>query len=411
MRILFFILFSFSLKAQGILLETVNETLEIATSTTAAIDVQINWVDIVSATGATEGATETKIVTATTTTVLPAPIASTFRHIKSVSICNISTTTANVVTVKKDISATEYCLKSVTLSAGDNLNYEDGRGWIVYDATGREKVYLPQGSGYTGYSSTFMKTGTASDAVSYQYCTSKDVGLPSTWAVGTSGVNGRTTDGTSTADAGCVYFKNAATGSIYLKSIAIQSTIAHLNEFFDVVWVNNALVVTTTTEQTFTTPSFPARDINGSSNGEGYQIGLLFTGTATNVAVNNTATVRYTNSANTGTRTATLSANVGNQIPATALVGTIVWFNLQAGDTGVRSIQGITLATSLGAGSISLIVARKIASIGTPAINTGYQIDFGYGIKLYSGTCLLHDYISQATTATTVMGQLYFEEK
>ena len=64
----------------------------------------------------------------------------------------------------------------------------------------------------------------------------------------------------------------------------------------DVLWVNSGLVVTTTTEQTFTTPTLPARDINGTTNGEGCMIALLFTAASTLAAAGSNLTVRYTNS-------------------------------------------------------------------------------------------------------------------
>ena len=141
-------------------------------------------------------------------------------------------------------------------------------------------------------------------------------------------------------------------------------------------------------------------------------IGLLFTATATNAAVNNTATISYTNSAGVAGRTARLAVLAGAQIPATAVIGTLVWFNLDAGDKGVRSIQSITLAVSLGAGSISLIIARDFADIGTvqPYIEAKETFD-NPGVRLYNGTCGLHYHLASAPTATVFSGQLYIEEK
>ena len=43
----------------------------------------------------------------------------------------------------------------------------------------------------------------------------------------------------------------------------------------DVLWYNTGLVVTTTTLQAVTTPTLPARDINGSTNGDGVGLALL----------------------------------------------------------------------------------------------------------------------------------------
>lgn len=394
-----------------ILLKSTSEILEVLTTAAVSIDVSIAWVDVTT-TAFSPSTTETNISTATTTTVLAAPAASTQRQVKLITVRNRSTTTAQTVTFKKDISATEYYITpDITLSAGDLLQYTDGDGWKTFDKNGREKIAPTIDAGYNGRSIGFFKTGTASDAVAYWYCTSKDAGYPGAFAVGTPGLNGRNTDGTTTTDNGCIPFWTPATGGIYLKSISQTSSVNHYHMWFDCLWINSGLVVTTTTAQNITTPTFPSRDVNGSTDGEGLIIGLLVTATSTNAAVNNTMTVSYTNSAGTAGRTATLTNNAGNMLPATALIGTIVWFNLAAGDKGVRSIQSITLATTMLTGSISLLVARPISGVPTTVVNVGATVVNGFGTRLYNGTCLLHCYQSSAVTATVTSGVLTFEEK
>lgn len=394
-----------------ILLKAITETLEVLTTAAVSIDVSIAWVDVTTS-AFSPSTTETNINTATTTTVLAAPAASTQRQVKLITVRNRSTTTAQTVTFKKDISATEYYITpDITLSAGDMLQYTDGEGWKTFDKNGREKINPTIDAGYNGRTIGFYKTGTAPDAVGYWYCTSKDAGYPGAFAVGTPGLNGRTTDGTTTTDNGCIPFQNPSTGSMYLKSCVMTSTIGHYNRWFDLLWINSGLVVTTTTAQAIASPTWPARDLNGSTDGDGLMIGLLVTATIANAAVNNTMTVNYTNSAGTAGRTATLSANVGNQVPATALIGTIVWFSLAAGDKGVRSIQGITLATTLVSGTISLLVARPIQGVPTTVANMGTFVDNGFGVRLYNGTCLLHCYQASSATATVFSGELVMIEK
>ncbi len=113
-------------------LNATTETLELVTSATADIDYQINYVDVIPAVSATPGSNQGKITTATTTTVLAAPASGTSRQIKSVFICNRHASVANTVTVKKDISGTDYLLTSDTLlQAGEKLSYEDGAGWSL----------------------------------------------------------------------------------------------------------------------------------------------------------------------------------------------------------------------------------------------------------------------------------------
>ena len=264
-----------------------------------------------------------------------------------------------------------------------------------------------------GRVAAFWKAGTSADTVGYHYCFAKDGGFPGAWAPGTPGLAGRTTDGTTATDAGCVPIVNAATGGNYLTQFELAGTVAHFFTLFDVLWVNSGAVVTTTTGQTVNSGTLPARDLNGTTNGEGCWIGLLFTAAATNAAVISNATVTYTNSAGTGSRTATLANLVGAQIPATPTIGTIVWFQLAAGDTGVRSIQTLTLGTSLVTGSVSLLIARPLATYSAAAANIGagpYR-PMDPGIRLYNGTCALIAYQASATTATTITGSIVVQER
>jgi hypothetical protein len=190
------------------------------------------------------------------------------------------------------------------------------------------------------------------------------------------------------------------------------ASVNHSHLFFDILWVNSGIVVTTTTAQAITTPTLPARDVNGTTNGEGCMIGMLTTTANTNAAVIANTTVSYTNSDGVSGRTATLSAIAGSQIPATPVIGTLVWFNLQAGDKGVRSIQSITLATSLGAGAVSLFIARDLANIGTSLANVQFTRKLAEpGVRLYNGTCMLHCILASAVTATFFNGELVIQEK
>lgn len=327
------------------------------------------------------------------------------------NITNDHASQSCTITVEHFDGTTASELIAVTLLTGENMVFgEDGR-WTHYDANGA--VYPPAGKGaYDGYPVVFMKTGTASDATGYWYCTSKDAGFPGAWSPGTPGINGRVTDGTTSADYGCMPIKNPATGANYLTEITMGASVNHSHLFFDVLWVNTGIVVTTTTAQAIVTPTLPARDVNGTTSGEGCMIGMLTTTANINAAVISNTTVSYTNSAGTAGRTATLSAIVGSQIPATPVVGTLIWFNLQAGDKGVQSIQSITLGTSLGAGAVSLFIARDLANIGTSLVNVQFTRRLSDpGVRLYNGTCMLHCVLSSATTATFFNGEVVVQEK
>ena len=47
---------------------------------------------------------------------------------------------------------------------------------------------------------------------------------------------------------------------------AAMAAVINTYELADVLWYNTGITVTTTTAQAITTPTFPARDLNGSSN-------------------------------------------------------------------------------------------------------------------------------------------------
>lgn len=394
-----------------IILSSTNDILEVLTTAAISLDYYVSYVDITT-TAFTPGQSNGNIITATTTTVLTAPGASTQRQVKYVTLRNRGTA-AQGVTVKFDVSATErYISPSVTLSAGEVLQYTGDLGWQILDANGGVKTRVLNSTTISGYSSQIMKVGTAPEAAGNQYCHSKDAGFPGAWVPGTPGLAGRTTDGTTTTDAGCVRFVNAVSGSIYLSGYTLSSSVTGLYMLHDVLWVNSGIVVTTTTAQTINSVAWPARDINGSTNGDQVGIGLLVTTATTNAALNSTMTMSYTNSEGTAGRTATVGTGTAS-FPATAVIGTFVPFLLAAGDRGVRSIQTITLATSLTAGAVSIVAYRPIVAVGVTLVNTGGVAApiAAPGIKCYSGTCLLPFDVASATTAQTIVGEVYFTEQ
>lgn len=392
-------------------LTSTSDLIRVVTSSASQIEVHASYVDF-NGTAVTPGRTNTPhITTATTTTVVPSPGSSVQRNLKHLNITNDHASVACIITVEHTDGTTAEELISVTLLSGENMVLgEDGR-WTHYDANGA--VYPPAGKGaYDGYPVVFMKSGTAADTVGYWYCTSKDAGFPGAWAPGTPGINGRVTDGTTSGDFGSIPVKNPATGSNYLTELTMGASVNHSHLFFDVLWVNSGIAVTTTTAQAITTPTLPARDVNGTTNGEGCMIAMLTTTANTNAAVISNTTVSYTNSDGTSGRTATLTAIAGSQIPATPVIGTIVWFNLQAGDKGVRSIESITLNTSLGAGAVSLMICRDLANIGTSLVNVQFTRKLSEpGVRLYNGTCMLHCVLASATTATFFNGEVVIQEK
>jgi hypothetical protein len=388
-----------------ILLASTSDLLRVVTSAAVNTDVQASWVDL-SGTTPTPGRTNTLITTATTTTVVGSPGSSTFRAVKSLTVRNRSTTTAQTVTVLHSDGTNIPELIRVTLSAGEQLMYTDDRGFYVLDSFGRETIAAEQ-TGRAGNVFPFYKIGTAAEAIGSWYCWSKDTGLPGAWAPGTPGLNGRNTDGTTTTDNGCIRVPNAAGGlANYAYDIDGTANVVGNIALFDVLWVNSGLVVTTTTPQAITTPTLPARDVNGTTTGEGLWLGLLVTAATTNAGAITNITASYTDSDGNSGNTATMAS-----FPATAVVGTVVWFELAAGDRGVQALASVTLGTSLVTGSVSVILARRIIGRGDGVVNVGApkmrSYDDTAGVRLYDGACLLPFGVASATTARTIEGSLY----
>lgn len=391
-------------------LTTTSDVIRVITSASSQIECHASWVDVQSGAGSL-GRKNTIITTATTTTIVPSPGSGVQRNCRQIAITNDHATAACIVAVEHFDGTTASELISFTLLPGENMMFSEEGRWAHRDAQGAE--YPPAGLGnYDGFSVPFMKTGTAPDATGYWYCTAKDNGFPGAWSPGTPGINGRVTDGTTSTDNGSIPIKNPAVGANYLTELTMGASVNHSHLFFDVLWVNSGIVVTTTTAQAIVTPALPARDINGTTNGEGCMIAMLTTTANTNAAAIANTTISYTNSDGTAGRTATLTAIAGSQIPATPVIGTIVWFNLQAGDKGVRSIQSITLGTSLGAGAVSLMICRDLANIGTSLVNVQFTRKLSEpGVRLYNGTCMLHCVLASATTATFFNGEVVIQEK
>ena len=395
-----------------IILASTADLVRVVTSHAALVEVHASYVDL-NGTTVTPGRLNTLISTATTTTVVASPASATVRNIKHLNITNDHASQSCIVTVEHTDGTTAIELMAFTLLPGENMILNEEGRWAHRDAQGAE--YPPAGLGaYSGYPVPFMKSGTAADTVGYWYCTSKDAGFPGAWTPGTPGVNGRVTDGTQSADYGSIPVKNPAVGGNFLTEIQWAASVNHTHLLFDVLWVNSGLSVTSTsTAQAITTPTLPARDVNGTTNGEGCMIGILFSAASTLAAVNALSTVSYTNSKGVSGRTATMTAVQGSQLPGTPVIGTIAWYNLAAGDTGVQSIQSFNIgATSWLTGTIHLFIARDIATMGTTIVNVAAQKVLGSpGIRLYNGSCILHCYVASATTATFQNGELTIMEK
>lgn len=384
---------------------TTTDTLEIVTTTAATLNYNINYVDHTSTT-AVPGRSFGSISSITTTTVLTAPAASTTRQIRSITILNVSATSNNI-TVQLDVSGTNTALTDAEIATGEGFNFTDNEGWYSLDSVGRRRIVQNQTIN-AGYTLPLFKAGAAMEGPGWLHSHHAANGSPGAWAPGTPGLTGRATNGTAAADAGCIPVRTPAAGAAHLIDYSVAATVASGHYLFDYLWINSGIVVTTTTAQAISSVAFPARDINGTAAGLGYEIGLLAVANLGNAGAITNTTVSYTNSSGVAGRTATLA------VPATVLAGTLVPFQLAAGDVGVQSIQSITLGTTYTSGTMSLVVFRRIAAAPATLINTLGSTNLtasGGSVRLYNGVCLIPVQMASAATATNVNGIVTIVEK
>lgn len=389
-----------------ILLDATNETLELVTSSTSGIDVCISYADD-NGTTLTAGSQETSITTATTTVVLSAPASSTQRQVKMISWENKGTA-SNSLTLKKDVGGTEYVLRTATLKPWESAIFTQTQGWQKY-AQNWESYTANTTQSTTPISArsfNFMKVWSTTEAAWVLHSLHAATGTPWAFSVWTPWVNGRATDWTT--ETWCIPVKNPSTWSNYLTSYMATATTASSQMLIDLLRINTWLVVTTTTAQSITFTALPARDLTGTTNWEDVKVWILVTTATTNAGAITNTTCSYTNSAGTAGKTGTISS-----FPATAAVWTLVPFQLAAWDSGVRSVESVTLGTSYAGGAISLVAYRIIAWVPVLVANAWWQftVNSGWNIRLWNWVCLIPVYMPTATTATTVTWFINVEEK
>lgn len=221
--------------------------------------------------------------------------------------------------------------------------------------------------------------------------------------------------GSLTSYAGSIPFPAAVGGkNTHLAALeAAQAANVGGISIWDRIWqcdtLAGGIVVTTTTAQTITTfGTLQPRDANGATNGDGVRAAVEVQTATTNAGAIANMTISYTNSAGTAGRTGTTLYN----FPATAVAGTIVPFALAAGDVGIRSIQSITLGTSLVTGTVSLICFRQIATLGTPLANASHAKDaIALGLpRMYDSSCPFMVYTPTGTAVGVVDAQVTYTQ-
>jgi hypothetical protein len=195
----------------------------------------------------------------------------------------------------------------------------------------------------------------------------------------------------------------AASGNTHLGRLSgVASAQGGVLLLCDRLWHNSGITITQTTAHTVNSVAWPARDSAGSINGDKVLIGVEVS--AATGAGTPTLTIGYTNSAGTAGRSAT---NVDAAV-ATSAVGTFYRLGLQAGDTGVRSVQTFTLSATWTSGTIHLVAYRVLAALELSAAGIANAVDaLTSGLpRMYDNTVPFLLFIPQTTTTTQLTGLL-----
>lgn len=227
------------------------------------------------------------------------------------------------------------------------------------------------------------------------------LGIPGAGVAPTSGLNGESL----AFYAGQLPIKAPLVGqSKYIARVALIPSVNCGFALNDRLWHNSGINMTTLTEQVIDSVVFPARDANGSSAGQGVMVALEVSTDTGNLAPITDTTIRYTSSSGVPNRVGFYDPSY--TFPTTALRGTFVPFILQAGDTGVRSVQGLTLGTSYVSGIMHLVAYRPVALIAVAIANiTAYEDAVSLGLpRLYTDPVLFAVVHPTSASAFKVQG-------
>lgn len=234
-----------------------------------------------------------------------------------------------------------------------------------------------------------IKTGTSSTSKQRIHWTPGV--LPPAGTVNTTTIGGVVCNNSTV---GALGYTNAATNNDKkIFNISINGDIPSFYFLIDRLWEcsvttsGTVFSITSTSPQTVNSTSWPSRDDYGGIDGYGVYIAVVSNGSWASGSVD--FSINYTNSdgisGRTGNSLGTLSGNPTN--------GTIEYFSLQSGDTGVQSVQSLTLSLGSPApssGTFHLIAFRPINIYIQAQIANTFNGDFmSHPLpKLYDGSCL-----------------------
>jgi hypothetical protein len=175
----------------------------------------------------------------------------------------------------------------------------------------------------------------------------------------------------------------------------------------DRLWHNGGIDETgVSSPQTVTSPTWPARDVNGATTGTGVLLGLEISSATTGTVTAPTITVSYTNSFGTSGQTA-------QNINTTSLVsaaGAFYPLSLASGDVGVQSVQTFSISTAGWTGGVINLVAYRPIAILDSLQGRSSAIDAATGAmpRLYPGSVLFVLNRETLGASASIAGQAQF---
>jgi hypothetical protein len=200
----------------------------------------------------------------------------------------------------------------------------------------------------------------------------------------------------TSATAGAVPFVNpSGANTMYLARMMATASNNGTLVLYDRVVHTSGLSGTVTTAQTVNTVAITRNPANSDT-------GAWLEWYATTGATAATATVSYTNQSGVTGRAGTAA------IPASTPAGRTIPVILQSGDTGVQSVQNVTLSVSTGtAGNFGVTLSNRVCSIPLLA-NLGQNFNYAaLGLPIVQpNACLAYHLLPSTTTSGTILTEL-----
>lgn len=244
----------------------------------------------------------------------------------------------------------------------------------------------------------FYKASATTKGAGYYHSLWRIAGNPGAASTPSTGSGNAPTNATL----GAITFTNADSGNkLYLGRFSFTSGTIGYFTLYDRLVETSGIVGNTTSPQTVNSTALTRH-----TTGDGVRLWLeWYTSTGTGTP---TATVSYTNQDGTASRTTTSPAWVSSMS-----VGQMLPVPLAVGDSGIRSVQSVTLSAATGsAGDFGIVLAKPLIDIPVPVIYAGQYLDaFACGLpEIPNNACLAFMLLASASTMNPITGQVNIVE-